>query len=1120
MSIPERFKYPFDKTGESPDNLVYPETREVTKKIRTIVPKEGLFFTKSMVITFNGKQLVKGVDFKPTFLSEKATVRTNKEVCGGVRILNDKVIGNIVLRYQVVGDEFTGYSETNKDLIAALDGNNGAVRWEQIINIPEAFIPTAHLHHVNDLIGITPAVLVLQEIKRAIDNLRSHRNVAIYRLIGSIHTRVNNFIDNYTNNDNTIRDTLEEIKQRVGKDRLVSEPVFNLAKRALDTRMDEVERKTTALLEDVAVKNREVADKVNATVAKQNELNESQNTLVQRMNRLTVTAAYTGSKANGQFITVNKQGDGWVISQDDPAWLTELTSKMNAIEANNEQKTEKFRLLDERVTNIENEIPNFRTVRALAEENAKVIATNKNLSDSAIGNLQESISENVRVLQGRLNDNNANLLDKIDKVSKAISPAITEVTNPLAERIKALEIGRVEDQRVVYNHDENIRSYIESNDTRVAGIEAAHAQFSAAQTKLSNDILKTVNEIEFTPQYTGTRENGSYITVDKAGNKFKLKYADPGWLTTLESGISALESKATQFNNRLEPIENAFDTFRGKIDEQKNASTGLTNRVAALEGYRQNAETLAANLQRDLATERSKNDTQATKIGTLETGLKKANDERTKAISAVRSEIRTENEAQDNLFAKYKETVNDILEDIQTYLSRADGPYLKTVSPKTDLMPEESVDVRTHNKVVETHEPYIVRETDPKIIHPKITFPYSTFQPLEIGVEVRILKQEADVRFGFGCLRDRDPNGEFLRVNHVSIDKNATFELVSIRETETGYVIDVGGNALPEGMGIIIYPKTGLDYEKADSFTIVDYHQFHDHQGQGGVVELTVDKHLKVQPDTKYLVSTVSGDFASNLPLIEDGTNYQYTDGSWKRISMRIPGGWWKSETLEWPVNPIPFAGTKFIVPTLVTIDTTGIEFRNFYVRPVDEELSLEKIPGVKEYLDKWLKKKIIEEAQLPKDSRWDLSRFRIQPGAEAFSSVSVDDNDNLEVKGVVYYDTVGKGKRGIFAPTTEITVTETKTWKVPDEYENRVALITVRADSRREVNKVIHSCVRQVMVTLTGGTEIPIQVGDISSFGTHVTVSNAIDYPDAIVGRIESPSGSRVNPGVVSIKV
>ena len=82
------------------------------------------------------------------------------------------------------------------------------------------------------------------------------------------------------------------------------------------------------------------------------------------------------------------------------------------------------------------------------------------------------------------------------------------------------------------------------------------------------------------------------------------------------------------------------------------------------------------------------------------------------------------------------------------------------------------------------------------------------------------------------------------------------------------------------------------------------------------------------------------------------------------------------------------------------------------------------------------------------------------------------------------------------------------------------MALVTVRAASRREVNKVIHSCVRQVMVTLTGGTAIPIQVGEISSFGTHVTVSNAIDYPDAIIGRIESPHDSRVNGGLVSIKV
>ena len=57
------------------------------------------------------------------------------------------------------------------------------------------------------------------------------------------------------------------------------------------------------------------------------------------------------------------------------------------------------------------------------------------------------------------------------------------------------------------------------------------------------------------------------------------------------------------------------------------------------------------------------------------------------------------------------------------------------------------------------------------------------------------------------------------------------------------------------------------------------------------------------------------------------------------------------------------------------------------------------------------------------------------------------------------------------------------------------------------------------MMVTLTGGTEVPINVGDISSFGTHITVSNAVDYPDALVGRIESPANSSLINGLVSIK-
>lgn len=1812
MSVPGRFKYPFDKTGVSPDNLVYPETREVTKQARTIVPKEGLYFTQSLTIMFGDKQLVRGVDFKPTFLDEAATVRTNKEVCGGIYFINEKITGNVILRYQTVGGEFSNYSEANKNLIAALDGNSGSIRWDQIINIPEAFVPAAHLHRVDDLVGLAPAVIELQGIKRAIENLRSYRNVAIYRLIGSIHTRVNNFIESYNNNDTTMRDTLEEIKQRVGTERLISEPVFNLAKRALDKRMDEVEKKSSTILNSVIERNREIEGKINASVAKQAEIEEANNTLKQRLDRLSISVSYTGSKENGQFITVSKNGDNWTISQADPSWLDPTFQRISTLEGRTTQQAESIRLAEGRIGTIEGELPNFRNAKTLSEENAKAIAKNKSDLDEKLATLQGALTNQTQVINQKIEEVKTGLEAGIRTVQEGVLPAIQEITNPILTRVGKLETSATKNEHDIQEVDTKISRYINDNNQRVEAAETAHTKFVETQKAFNEGIKELVGSVSVQVEYTGNTENGNFISVDKAGTVFKIKYSDPQWLSVLQgniqdlvnkdeafagrigtlettsndhteklkvhrSDIDGLKARATaleayveedatfknklrhdideatshlneqivnlkekdaDFLSRIQALEGATNNFgisleytgkkgesgqymtlvktgnqyniqytdsattlalverttnaetrldghdttiqghttqlqnlnerintvetekteainalntkltenvktltdkigeltqgasdgnkrlttriesvealsatnqkglaalKAKVDARtltvsytgslgndgqfitvedraeggwvikqadpswletlktsidgltqekgehatriKNLETAiretnenvLTNvhsldshatrlstlegkiqatetsltkakekqtafekevkdavakinavdlnqgsRLDALENFRNSlrleveyrgrtgdewitsnelpnhggwkityekpmwAEVLARDLQaltgdfgefkeRTISLERSSEtnsnainelksktkdldskvvtqgksittlntaietekeiartaeiglqgkidalreshinlvnglDDKITgiangliapvteRVGALETGLSSAKEkqktdkeeltgsigelgkqiqslrqslseatggstERTEqlerrvsaletakstletglanavkaktaleesvntrfgltnstlsalnertatqstniealkaedvkinrriddlvtevgkkattasvtaldskltnlinttkeglegkvaqaktdaiaaaeaytngvrdtlntklakatetanssvealtaklsgieskvaaaekanaatdkkfedykageptrlsthqqtvvkpaidnAVNELRTEVQAREEEEKQKTNKYRETMNEILEFLQNYFVRADGPYLKTNMPKFELMPVNTVNLEDNSKIEEEHEPYMERQLHEKTVYPKILYPYSQFQPIEIGVEVRVVKQGATFHFGYLGFKERDPNGVIISENHASIQKNSTIELVSIRRDESGYSVDFGGNEVPRGSGLIIYPKTGLDYDKPESYQVFDYNDFFNAQGQTGLQHLSAQEHiLKIDPKVSYVASKINGDFGYNTPLTTDDVEYGYTNGQWRRLSMRIDGGWWRSETGEHRSDKMPFAGTKFIVPAIESAQIDGIEFRNFYVRPVEEKMTLDNLPGIEAYLDKWLKKKVVEQASLPPDSRWDISRFRIQPGAENFSSVGVDEHDNLEVRGVVYYDTVGKGKRGVFAPTTEIAVTESKTWKVPDEYEGRVALITVRAASRNEVGKVIHSCVRQVMVTLTGGTEIPIQVGDISSFGTHVTVSNAIDYPDAIVGRIESPSGSRLNTGLVSIKV
>lgn len=1813
MSIPERYKYPFDKTGTSPNNLVYPEKRTLTKQIRTIVPKEGTYFTQSLIVTFNGKSLVRGVDYKPTFLAEKATVRTNKEVCGGIHFINDKIIGDVLLSYRVVGGEFGEYAEANRALIDVLDGNNGAIRWDQIIELPEAFVPTRHVHHVDDIIGTTPFVLELQGIRRAIENLRSYRNVAIYRLIGSIHTRVNNFIESYNNADSYVRDTLEDLKQRVGQEKLVTEPVFNLAKRALDKRIDAYENGLDEFRTQQNEKNRQFTQQIEGIAARQNELQQNQDTLKNRIDNLTISAVYGGSQKNGQFITVSRNGDAWTITQTDPSWLVPTLNRISTQEGKTKQLETDMRNAEGRIRTIEEELPFFRNYQMLIRANQERIETVNRTLSTRISDAVTEYNDQHRQLQAKVDNNKAETDKKIEDVENSIVPSIRTFTDPLAAK-DILHDEAIFDIRDKANDlTSKVNDYIRDNNLRVANAEKAHADFKKKQEAFNESINQMLLSVDVTLTYLGGRDGGNFISLEKEGKVFNFTYNDPGWLVPLEKRIGGLETltnatidrvttnegklrahethltehdkyegkiqalrndftetkdehkkllsglrddldtSKNDFNSRIERLveedkvnkrrldqletqttgldvntryvgrvgvenfisverqgnvftlvvkdpagftntiekvtrleeratategkveglesktdttnaqltadkaelksdiqnlsealkekdkaleksiadlaakESAFEdeinprvsalengltahaseisslkqklnkntvegqyvgreseggqfvtvvekeeggyivkqddpswlatlrdnittlqsaggnqaerisnlekgvtrltsesddqddrlrnqlakinalqeadktqiknhealeakvndfkstaethldqgdrerlalagrigpleewknqfnlranytgerkngtyiTVSGTEDKQtwtinyadpawlaplsdkvtsqgkqlealqgasgnqnekqtqlENALEALTNRTGTLESnvnslkkkdddleskltaevtrargaeealgqrideltarhetlangidnriqngfnqlhapfakrindtevkaraadkrmdglegtinsvntargeeiaglrnsindlsggtsqrtealerrvtqlekdrdttnknlndFKANQEELHRNLDANLETTRqaingitavnetqsdeiaklkAAKDTQATQLQALTGKIDKAatkeelkasdaknaglvqtakdelnasinavkteltgasadkerelkayadkvagiakqeanqklsgvegtlNELKTKAEKAIsdtagltddlrewkaksperlnkqhtsvtvpaietavdelRQEVQAREEEEKQKTNKYRETMNEILEFLQNYFVRADGPYLKTNMPKLELMPVNTVNLENNEKDEEEYEPYMKRTIQKEAVYPKILYPYSQFQPIEIGVEVRVMSQSAKLTFGYLGFKERDPHGTILTETNARIVKNKTFELVSVQRDDTGFSVDFGGTEVPREGGIIIYPKSGLDFDNPESYQMFDYNDLTSARGKRGLQHLYTREHvLKVQPNTSYVASQVLGESAGNVsPLTTDNNEYGYTNGQWRRLSMRIDGGWWMSETGEQRLSKMPFAGTKFIVPAIESGQLNEIEFRNFYVRPVDEKVTLDNLPGIENYLDKWLKKKVVEQASLPPDSRWDISRFRIQPGAENFSSVGVDEHDNLEVRGVVYYDTVGKGKRGVFAPTTEIAVTTSKNWKVPDEYEGRVALITVRAASRSEVGKVTHSCVRQVMVTLTGGTEVPIQVGDISSFGTHVTVSNAIDYPDAIVGRIESPAGSRVNPGLVSIKV
>lgn len=156
-----------------------------------------------------------------------------------------------------------------------------------------------------------------------------------------------------------------------------------------------------------------------------------------------------------------------------------------------------------------------------------------------------------------------------------------------------------------------------------------------------------------------------------------------------------------------------------------------------------------------------------------------------------------------------------------------------------------------------------------------------------------------------------------------------------------------------------------------------------------------------------------------------------------------------------------------------------------------------------------------IAQQTAKEESPWDLSKYRKQVGAEDFSTVEVDENNNLKVSGVIIEDIGSSSASVVFSPVTTIRVTKSQSMTIPSTLQGRKALVTVRAESHDNNGQIIHSATRQAFITLPSSA-VTLTVGAITSFGSYLTVNNQQEYPDAIAPR---SIGVTKQSGVITIQ-
>jgi len=207
------YKYPLDLTGVSPDNLVLNEPYVLKDAInRIIVPNYGAFFSDSVKV----RDLDSGLELRPdqfkcVNLYQNATERSGLEVTTFIVIVDDLVNSNVEIDYQVIGGEFSYSASSVRDLIESQDIEQRPVDWQNVLDKPQFFPPSFHLHDIGDMYGFEYLVESLAQLRYAILTGDEAALLQLRQHIDLLEEKVTPYLREVATTDESIDGTLDGV---------------------------------------------------------------------------------------------------------------------------------------------------------------------------------------------------------------------------------------------------------------------------------------------------------------------------------------------------------------------------------------------------------------------------------------------------------------------------------------------------------------------------------------------------------------------------------------------------------------------------------------------------------------------------------------------------------------------------------------------------------------------------------------------------------------------------------------------------------------------------------------------------------------------------------------------
>lgn len=220
-STPIVLRYPLDPTGVNPNNLVTGEIQTMpARTVRAVAPMYGAFFSDSLVVIDNATGVtLTSSQYYAAEMYSLPSYEFGQEICSIVMITDPTVSSSISLQYQALGGAYQTAQTAIIQQIYNLNLDDRPATWPAIIDKPDAFPPSAHLHDAGDLYGFEYVTNALDRIRAAIllgddashDAIYSYIDTATSMINGALATLTTNFNAHITNFQNPHQVTAAQV---------------------------------------------------------------------------------------------------------------------------------------------------------------------------------------------------------------------------------------------------------------------------------------------------------------------------------------------------------------------------------------------------------------------------------------------------------------------------------------------------------------------------------------------------------------------------------------------------------------------------------------------------------------------------------------------------------------------------------------------------------------------------------------------------------------------------------------------------------------------------------------------------------------------------------------------